>query len=392
MLHHPADQALTPPELPSYLRSIHDLKPIMGVPSDAEMVKIHDVVRVANQVVNVPEIYDPILLVGLSEYLFNAQMAKYRSKYRCSVFPVETIIYTPPLLPNHISVKLEPISGAPSNEQVVRVQEAIRIYHKCSEISPMFDAQLHAELSQHLFDIQMAKYMERYIPSQGESVVKGSGIISLDYAHTSGQGNGRCYLMANDSTSKGDSAQVDDFTPTIPNTDLRDAMEQSYRLAERANQLAERSNRLVEQSKQLVNVGRSDYPVERLDNTLSKISKILVGIQHAIVRNHKANTISALDCLVNGEGETPGVSRMTNETNLSWLSSCYDGEPDCQLPVIINGVTQGLFIDNLWLGSLLCFYGIGKGLCEDEKSTKLKDGMEDDARERLSKYLSSCLG
>ncbi|KEP49158.1 laminin domain protein [Rhizoctonia solani 123E] len=390
MFHPPADLVCIPPKLPSYLRNIHELKSITGIPSDAEMINIHTVIRVANQVVNVPEIYDPMLLAGLSEHLFDAQMV---TSQHVSHPSEQNSVYIPPPLPAHISIQLEPISGAPSDEQVAKTQDAIRLYHKCADISLMFDPQVHAELSQHLFDIQMAKYMARCVSSQAKSMDKESGIaMSTNSIHAIKRGDGGCYSAGDNIPSiTGTSlAQSDDSAQVYPDADIRDALEQSHRLAERANQLAERSNRLVEQSKQLVE--QSNYPVEKLDSTLGKISRILVGIQHAIVRSHNGNMVSALDCLVNGEGELPGVSCMTDETSLNWLSSCYAGEPDCHLPVVINGVTQDLFIDNLWLGEFLCFYGIGKGLCENDKSTKLKDGKEADARERLGKYLSSCLG
>ncbi|KAH7335869.1 hypothetical protein B0J17DRAFT_719516 [Rhizoctonia solani] len=185
-------------------------------------------------------------------------------------------------------------------------------------------------------------------------------------------------------TEHGESNQVDQDNGT------RNAMERANQLAEQANRLAERSNWLIEQSNQLSR--QFSNPMEKLDDALRKMSKVLVGIQHAIVRNHKGNTINALDCLVNEEGETPGASWRTNETMINWISACHTGESDCHLPVVIDGITRDLYIDNLRLGVFLYFYGIGKGLCESETSIKLKAGLEVDARERLSEYWSSCLG
>lgn len=37
-----------PPQLPEYLKNIHDLKPIVGVPDDEEVIAIHTVIRAAS--------------------------------------------------------------------------------------------------------------------------------------------------------------------------------------------------------------------------------------------------------------------------------------------------------------------------------------------------------
>jgi signal transduction histidine kinase len=104
----------------------------------------------------------------------------------------------------------------------------------------------------------------------------------------------------------------------------RDVIERSNRIAEQANQLAERSNRLIERSNQIAEVSNqlleryshyveqpqrppeksdellerlnghfeksnqlaaeSKKPTERLGEILGTMNKVLVGIQHAIVR------------------------------------------------------------------------------------------------------------
>ncbi|CAE6455631.1 unnamed protein product [Rhizoctonia solani] len=140
-----SDQVFSPPELPAYLRNVHDLKLIEGVPSNDEMIGIHTVIRVANKVVDVQGVGDPGLHARLSEYLFETQMgkgllnhllsnhpvAKYRSKYLCTF--TNDVTYMPPVLPGHISVNLEPIFGSPSEDQVIKVHEAMRSYQKYSE-------------------------------------------------------------------------------------------------------------------------------------------------------------------------------------------------------------------------------------------------------------------
>ncbi|KAG8750671.1 hypothetical protein FRC11_010193 [Ceratobasidium sp. 423] len=98
--------------------------------------------------------------------------------------------------------------------------------------------------------------------------------------------------------------------------------EQSHQPAQRANELAERSNELADRANQLMEklnqssersnqlAEEANKPVEKLGDLLKNINRVLVGIQHAIVRSHKGNTVNAIDCLVNEKGEKPGLMDM----------------------------------------------------------------------------------
>ncbi|QRW24064.1 laminin domain protein [Rhizoctonia solani] len=287
---YPAEEVCEPPVLPPYLKAICDLQPIVGVPSDEEIIGVHAVVRVANQVVNVPDICDSMLLAGLSEHLFDVQMAKYRSKHSKKLSLAGTI-YIPPQLPPHLPRQLE---------------------IKYTEVPSMFDPQLDAELSQHLFDLQMAKYMERRVSGQINHAHPGTSTSQFIVSAPAFQESNSKGPTLNDHNRTGnDFAQEYRQTQATLETQICHAMQQSNRLAKQANQLTERSNWLAEQSNRLVE--QSNRPVEKLGDALEKINKVLVGIQHAIVRSHKGNTISALDCLVNEIGETPGISRVVDE-------------------------------------------------------------------------------
>lgn len=128
--------------------------------------------------------------------------------------------------------------------------------------------------------------------------------------------------------------------------------------------------------------------MEKLGDVLGNINRVLVRIQHAIIRNHKGNTISALDCLVNEKGETPSTSCTTQ--NLAFAD--FSKRSDNGFPIVIGGVSQTAYINTAWLSEFVCFYGIGDGLCKDGLSNQLIEGKVDDARKRLSRYLASCLG
>ncbi|KAG8682577.1 hypothetical protein FRC11_014684, partial [Ceratobasidium sp. 423] len=352
----PVAHTSSPPELPPYLKTVCDLKPIVGTPTDDELVGIHVVVQVANKVVDVQGVGDSALLARLSEHLFNAQMgkrlssattphilmvvARYRGKYTGTVFP-ENTTYIPPTLPAHVTVHLESITGVPSEEDVIKVQTAMRSYQQFSNIPSMFDTRINMELSQHLFDIQMARYTQRArqshpntVPHQAldsSTIERTADVIEGSNATGNNPGSGANVRLVRPEQSAQDAG-------------IRDAMEKSNRLAEQANQLAERANLLIERSNQLMerssepaeqsnrlaerfnelfgrlieHFERSDTlaeglikPMEKIGDVLGNINRVLVRIQHAIIRNCKGNTLESMDCLTNERGETPVIFHAT---------------------------------------------------------------------------------
>ncbi|CAE6493339.1 unnamed protein product [Rhizoctonia solani] len=163
-------------------------------------------------------------------------------------------------------------------------------------------------------------------------------------------------------------------------------LEQSNALFERVNQLFERLNEHLNQSNQIAK--ESVPPVEKIGEILGNVNRVLVRIQHAIIRNHRDNTVRALECLVNEKGETPSMSRTTENRTYSDFSV---GNSHC-LPVAINGVLQNSYMSDSWLGEFIRFYGIDEGLFDNATTVHVKAGKMDAARIRLSEYLTSCLG
>ncbi|CAE7050912.1 unnamed protein product [Rhizoctonia solani] len=455
---YPPGQVCHPPELPAYLKNIHDLKPIVGAPSDGEMIKIHDVLDAANRVSGVPGMHDPGLLMKLADHLFSTQMARYRSKYSLITFPSDAT-YTPPALPSHISISLEPISASPSDEEIMKVQDAVQSYQGLRKYPSMFDARINMELSQHLFDIQMARHMRQASESQPISqlaeapeyrtpaVEQGTTINDEATGATNNIGTGTNNTGVPQSPPSFDMGELmgrsnqlaerfnallersnelvercnetnnlperfnqvfERFTRFIeqmgrPNEEpnslaerfnqlferFNQLIEQSTQPAQRANELAERSNQLTEGANQLVE--QSNKHMERSGDTLSNINRVLVAIQHAIVRTHKGNTIYAVDCLVNEKGQTPmeGLG-----TPFKWNQVHSEHQPIHHLPIRINGIFQDSYLYNSWLGRYLRLYGLGKEIRNDTTADYniLKNGKESEARVMLSDYLSSCLG
>ncbi|EUC58596.1 PSDC domain protein, putative, partial [Rhizoctonia solani AG-3 Rhs1AP] len=153
-------------------------------------------------------------------------------------------------------------------------------------------------------------------------------------------------------------------------------MEQSKEPAHRANELAEKANQLMEQlgesseySNELSEQTASCW--DRMGDVLGNINRVLVGVQHAIVRNHKGNKINAIDCLVNEQGRIPVEMHTELQSTLTYVSEAFAHETGCLVEVL--------------------FYGISDGFC-DPSTGFVADGLESDARDRLHNYFSSCLG
>ncbi|KAF8745728.1 hypothetical protein RHS02_01201, partial [Rhizoctonia solani] len=412
---YPPGQLCSPPVIPHYLKSVYDLKPFIGVPNDTEVIGIHAVVHAAKRVLEIPSMHDPDLLMKLADHL-------YRGKYSLVTFPsvskVTDVTYTPPPLPAHISVSLETIVGAPSNEEMIKVQEALRSYQQFSRASSMFDPHPNMELSQHLFDVQMARYMRctgesepsatfegaasaesyqsaRMIPNMGEDTTAGTNNPGTGGNHTWGTPTpqptssvdmheliGRSNQLAerfnqiferfNELTER--NMQSNDQSSSL--TKLFDqALERLERFAERTRQsneqsdhLAQRFNQLIDHSNQLMErlctpvqkaselAGRSN---ELEDKTNQLLERVLVGVQHAIVRSHKDNTVYAVDSLVNEKGQTP-VEELG--ATFGWKYDNTPSETSVLLPLRISGVSQNSRLYDYWLGFYLRFFDIGHEL------------------------------
>ncbi|CAE6395064.1 unnamed protein product [Rhizoctonia solani] len=282
---YPPGQMCHPPELPIYLRHVHDLRPILGVPQDAEIIGIHSVIHAANRVSGVPGMHDPCLFMKLSDHLFSVQMARYRSKYSLVTFPSVNSFninatYTPPTLPTHVTVQLEPVVGGPSDEEIMKAQDAMRTYQNLSNVPSMFDPRVHMELSQYLFDIQMARHMQvaGEIQPSHEPPARAnldSPIqpveIPVNMANEAGVTN---------NVGTGDNAVGIHQTPLLA------AGFDVYGLMERSNQLAERFNQALEQFTQLAE--RAHAPPKQLDNLSELFNQLLERFDQVVEQSSRS--------------------------------------------------------------------------------------------------------
>ncbi|CEL58676.1 hypothetical protein RSOLAG1IB_08740 [Rhizoctonia solani AG-1 IB] len=407
----------SPPDLPPYLKGVRDLKPIFGLAKDHETIGIHAVIRMAEQAVDIPGTGDHLLIARLYEHLFDIQMAKYRNRCFNTTFP-EDSTYVPPPLPVHVAVQLEPVTGSPSEEEVIKVQTAVRTYRQFANAPSLFDPHVDMDLSQHLFDIQMARYTQRarqnYVGSKSDETLITNSVTILQQTIDEQQG------ASINNAGTGANVGSHELVQPIFGSGIQDKIEQSNRLAEQANQLIERSNQITERTNQLIEEStrlvdqsvkpverfnqlferlnehleqsnllakESMRPVDRLGDTLKNINRVLMRIQHAIVRNHRGNTISAFDCLVNEKGETPATSITTEYRRFEDVASGKD------FIVTIDGIPKHHCFDDAWLGRFIRFYGIGDDMFDGASAVELKAGVhERHARVRLRKFLGSCLG
>ncbi|CAE6439394.1 unnamed protein product [Rhizoctonia solani] len=305
MTNYPPNQICSPPELPAYLKTVCDLKPIVGVPKDEEMVGIHAVLRMAHKFVD--DMCDSRLFVRLSGHLFDTQMAKYRSQYPCSIFDTNTT-YTPPILPTYVASTLEPVPGAPSDEQIAKVQGAIWSYQKYADIPTMFDPQLHASLSQHLFDIQMERYIRHGSSQVGSGLHKTSKVEPRNLPPTTEQEDGQIDSETNNTGTGADIAESHRCSQVAGDAGAYRVMERSNQLAEQTNQLLERSNLLIERSNQIAEranhlVEQSKVPVDRPGEPVSQLTHTLIRSSNQ--HNEKPQDPQGIDADILGESATP---------------------------------------------------------------------------------------
>ncbi|KAG8730273.1 hypothetical protein FRC11_007122, partial [Ceratobasidium sp. 423] len=329
-------------------------------------------------------------------------------------------------------VQLEPVVGIPSEDEIIKVQDAIRSYDRVVSIPSMFDPRVSMELSQHLFDIQMGEFIYYFINQSHVDTPPRTTPMSNLTATNECTSDAEGLARNNPGTGADPPISLNQSTQTGSDAAIHDCIQKSNQLAEQANLLVERSNLLIERSNQIAEqanqlmerfaqpvgqpnnlverfielLGRlnehfeqsnrlaesSAKPVEKLEEVLRNVNRVLVGIQHAIVRNHKGNTYNAADCLVNERGETPGQNNQLHNDTYEWLSAHFGTQPECQFPVMIEGIRHTLYLDDTRLGKFLRFYGIGERYYDDETTTGLKEEKMGNARILLSRYLSSCLG
>ncbi|CAE6536232.1 unnamed protein product [Rhizoctonia solani] len=243
----------------------------------------------------VPGMHDPTFLMSLADHLFSVQMARYRSRYSLFTFPSDAT-YTRPVLPTHISINIEPVSGAPSDDQLKKLQDAIQTYQELRRIPSMFDAHINMELSQHFFDLQMARHMRVAGESQSSptsQTVTGPRDLAPTTKSTSDATEVPTIATNNAGTGENTSGTYLTAQPTS-DINVGELIQRSNQLSERSNQLLERSNQLLEQGSQSIDQLNSLTLAERFNQVFER----LAGLTERFI-NHWNNPIELLNVSAN---------------------------------------------------------------------------------------------
>ncbi|KAJ1300413.1 hypothetical protein OPQ81_005233 [Rhizoctonia solani] len=343
-----ANMIYTPPSLPDYLSRSHTLNVIVGVPADDEVKAIHDAIRAVNGMSTVPALYDHKLSTQLAQYLFAVQMAVYRNEFPSTISPGENT-YTPPSIPSHIPISLEPVFGASSDKELESAGGAVRTLEGLAH-SPFFDATLSIKLSQHLFNIQFARYMKDL--NQGHFIQRTTSSPS---PHQANENEPPIFVSSppNDPSAQQEFQEV----PIILGTSVATTMQ------ERPQSQAS-STIVPESGDKLDQVCEAQHETNEL---LMEIKRTLVSTHLAGIWIQASRPRNAYST-INKHGELPRM-RGLDEVNV-------DGHGRLSRSITVQELAE-----------YLKFYGIGAELI-DEETGNLKPNEEGDAKKLLENYLN----
>ncbi|CAE7207576.1 unnamed protein product [Rhizoctonia solani] len=361
--------SLVPPELPPFLANMFNLKPILGNPSPDEVKVVHEAVRTLNNLLHTPELRNTDLSIELSQHLFDVQMACHRQKYPATVLPTD-VVYDPPNLPTYIPIGLKSVTGPPSNAEIASVHAALRISESFANVPSIFDPDLHVQLSQHLFDIQLARHVQRSIMKRAApatSALQNQTISQSPLGDLNTKFTPRTHISVTAIPQVTESIETQHATleqPNPPNTDG------THHNPNESNEPHETTDRSI---------------MIEIRDALKNVNRLLVGTQNSLARGFNSSSIQC----------RPGYGSATSSHNLGAHSLINDrGEiPETyNLPTFALSDTGlpgkvGFSVDTLAeniLARYLRFYNIGEEVIEEGEELKIKSDMLDEARRLLS--------
>ncbi|KAG9105168.1 hypothetical protein FRC07_009546 [Ceratobasidium sp. 392] len=377
---------LIPPALPTFLAEMVELKSTVNIPSDEEVKSVHAAIRGLNNVASMPALYDADLAMRLSQHLFSVQMARYRDKYPCVIFPSNTT-YTPPPLPAHIPITLEPVLGSPSDEHIKSVQAALRHSENLANLPSMFDADLSMKLSQHLFDIQFERYLREV--AYGD---RPAPVTTLQAEHATENrlevaSSGHIQDDDDESTRGHDEVGL----PTVELSTLR-SLDESVQAPSR-DHVSPPENVIQGTLEQLEPIhSQTPYtPAEPPTNGLGDMTRLLVEIGDEL-KDVKRVMIASQQSMARGLGRTAWCDYGGWQFHHTIMN--VKGEE----PHLLGLPFPGVLIENMNnrlsspgtisdMARYLQFYGIGEELLEEGEAPRLKDGKSGTAMAVLKSYL-----
>ncbi|CAE6541873.1 unnamed protein product [Rhizoctonia solani] len=350
---------LIPPQLPSFLDNIFKLKPIIGNPTREEVKLVHEAIRALNSFPHASELKNTELSVELSQYLFDIQMICHRQKYPTSVLPND-MVYDPPTLPSYIPIELKSVTGPPSNKEIASVHTALRISESFANIPSIFDSDFHVELYQHLFDIQLARHVQRSIVQRAAPVV----LVPQTGSRRDTSGTNASHIPETQASPTATPGQVTEPAETQHPTPLHEAVHQN----QNPNNDPHRTTELM---------------IEIRD-TLKNVNRVLIGSQNSLARGFNSSSYHGnynhdglsydlgAHSLINDHGEIPEAY------NLPTFKSSGNRK---NISFAINDLPENE------LARYLRFYNLEEDMIEEGEELKIKSDMINDARAALSRRL-----
>ncbi|CUA74844.1 hypothetical protein RSOLAG22IIIB_05741 [Rhizoctonia solani] len=277
----------------------------------------------------------------LSQHLFGAQMAVYQAEYSKSLLPGDQSVYLPPALPSHIPFTLERVVGVPSDEDIKTTQNAVRDVDSLAVNPRLFDADLSMKLSQHLFNLQFARYT--HSSAQGNFVSDSEIEESLSVPRPTQEQQG---FTLNEQPLNRSEEQNDTRIP------------QAARVSEAPQESARRQD-IMEAMKDTM---------DRSKDTLDNINRILMAIKRDqcmayVLHNSQHWNKDPLN--------KQGV--LASERGLPRLLYKYDQ----------HGYSWSISLDDDHIASYLKFFGIGADLIHEDEVPKLNAGKRSEAEKLL---------
>ncbi|EUC58380.1 hypothetical protein RSOL_250140, partial [Rhizoctonia solani AG-3 Rhs1AP] len=333
--------SLVPPQLPLFLANVINLKPITGIPGREEIKLVHEAVRALNNFPHTSEMRNSDLSIELSQHLFDIQMVCHRQKYPTSVLPNP-----------YIPIELKTVTGSPSNEDVSSVHTALRISESFVNVPSIFDPDLHVQLSQHLFDIQLARHVQRSIMKR--STPQNQVISHIEPEDTQPKDNSSTHTPL-------DAASGQVIEPTDPRDPPVEPLSSSNEV--NINQNQNERNEAHRATEIMVEIRDKLDKLDKLDD----LSRILVGTQNSLARGfnsssfHYWNDNIAYDLgghsLINDHGEVPETYNLP-----TFKSSRNRGN----VSLVVNKLPENE------LARYLRFYNLGGEMIEEGEELKIK--------------------
>ncbi|CUA67644.1 hypothetical protein RSOLAG22IIIB_07502 [Rhizoctonia solani] len=281
------------------------------------------------------------------------------------------VLYDPPTLPAYIPIELKPVTGPPSNEEIGSVHTALRISESFVNVPSIFDPDIHVQLSQHLFDIQLARHIQRSITRR--SAPAPSAPINQSVPHEDPAETGATNAPGTHTSSITTSGQAIESTKT------------QHPPPERPNPPDEiTSHPNPSETNELR--GTADLMIQIRDK-LERMTRVLIGSQNSLARgfnssivnrNYEYKSIShnlGAHSLINDDGEVPESHGLPTFAPIRNGMYSYVG-------FSLENLTENI------VARYLRFYSIGEEMIEEsEEGLKIKSDMLGDAKNLLSKRL-----